>query len=98
VTEGDPGEQAVTFVGRLVPACVRTCLFTIAPGRERPYVGAEWRDALVVVEAGTIELECVGGARPRFERGDILFLAGLPLRAIRNVGEAPALVSAVRRA
>jgi quercetin dioxygenase-like cupin family protein len=69
----------------------------VAPGSERAYNEAEWRDAIVSVTRGEIELECVGGTRHRFGRGDVLWLAGLPLRALHNRGDEPALLVTVSR-
>ena len=56
----------------------------VAPGAERPYDEAEWKDALVVIESGKLELESRSGNRSRFDRGDVLWLIGLPLRVLRN--------------
>jgi hypothetical protein len=69
----------------------------VEPGGHRIYYGAEWSDAIVVVEGGEIELECLGGTRRRFKRGDLLWLSGLPLRALHNPGSEPALLLAVSR-
>jgi hypothetical protein len=70
----------------------------LEPGGHRVYNEAEWGDAIVVIRSGEIELECVGGARRRFRRGDLLWFAGLPLRALHNCGEDPVLLVAVSRA
>jgi hypothetical protein len=72
-------------------------LRTIPPGGELLYEESDWLDALVTVEFGEIELETVCGTRRRFGRGDVLWLAGLPLRAVGNPGSEPALISAVSR-
>jgi hypothetical protein len=93
----DDSEQAVTLVGRRLPPCVHARLLTIGPGATRLYAEAEWRGALVVVERGVIELECVGGRCWRFKQGDVLYLAGLPLRVLRNATSEPAVLSAVSR-
>jgi hypothetical protein len=69
----------------------------LAPGSCRVYDEAEWRDALVMVERGEIELECLGGGRRRFTRGNLLWLSGLPLRALHNAGREPALLATVSR-
>jgi hypothetical protein len=66
-------------------------------GVERIYDEVEWRDALVVVTRGEIELECVGGESCRFGPGSVLCLVGLPLRALRSHGTEPALLVAVTR-
>jgi quercetin dioxygenase-like cupin family protein len=70
---------------------------TIPPGGERPYDAAEWWDSLVMVERGEVELDCRGGALARFTRGDILWLTGLPVCALRNTGDEPAVLVAVSR-
>ncbi len=70
---------------------------TIAPGERHPYVAAEWADTLVVVEDGTVELEGLTGRRWRLARGAVLWLVGLPLRAVHNVGPRPAVLVAVSR-
>jgi hypothetical protein len=71
----------------------------IPPGGARPYDGAEWAGALVVVDRGEIELDCLDGGRPRFAGGAVLWLAGLPVRSLRNPGAVPAvIVAAYRRA
>ena len=69
----------------------------LAPGGEHAYDAAEWRDALVLVERGEVELECAGGSHERFTAGDVIALAGLPLRTLRNRGTEPALLVAVSR-
>jgi hypothetical protein len=68
----------------------------IRAGCERSYDEAEWRDAVVFVRRGEVELECVGGTRRRFERGDVLWLAGLPLRALHS-RRGPVVLVAVSR-
>jgi hypothetical protein len=72
-------------------------LVRVPPGRARDYEEADWRDALVVVVRGEIELEARTGRRERFVRGAVLSLAGLPLRALHNRGPEPAELVAVRR-
>lgn len=70
---------------------------SVPPGRARSYEEADWRDALVLVVRGEIELEARGGSRQRFARGAVLSLAGLSLRALHNRGAEPAELVAVRR-
>ena len=71
--------------------------FAVAPGGQRAYDEAEWRDALVAIGCGEIELEGLGGSSHCLKRGDVLWLAGLPLRALHNRGSEPALLIAVSR-
>jgi glyoxylate utilization-related uncharacterized protein len=70
---------------------------TIAPGSKRAYAETEWQDAIVLLRHGEIELECLSGSSYRFARGDLLWLAGLPLRALHNRGHERALLVAVSR-
>ena len=67
----------------------------IAPGAVCPYRADDWRNALVSVERGEIELEFTGGTRQRFARGAVLWLAPLSLRALHNPGPVAALLVVV---
>ena len=69
----------------------------IAPGRVLPYRRSAWRDAIVVVERGSIELLCSDGRRYGFGCGDVLWLDGLPVRCLRNPGHTRAVLVAVSR-
>jgi len=66
-------------------------------GQSRPSGDAEWRDALVIVERGDVELECAAGGRRRFSGGAVLWLEGIDLRMLHNVGDEPAVLLAVSR-
>jgi hypothetical protein len=92
--ESDP----LSFLGRRLPPGFETAAISIRPRCRRVYDEAEWRDAIVVVERGEVELEWREGSEWRFRRGDALWLVGLPLRAIHNRGREPALLVAVSRA
>ena len=87
----------LTFLGRQLSPSFERRTISIPPGHERAYAEADWTDALVVVERGEIELECLDGKRRRFVRGDSLWLCGLPLKLLRNPGAEPALLVAVSR-
>jgi hypothetical protein len=87
----------LSFLGRRLGPAFAVRRIAVAPGAERAYDAAEWRDALVVVERGAVELECRSGARRTFVSGDILCLSRLPLRALRNPGGVPALLALVSR-
>jgi quercetin dioxygenase-like cupin family protein len=69
----------------------------VPPGGEHQYDAEEWRDVLVVVERGRVELESRAGRRHSFGRGETLWLSGLPLRAVRNPGRETAVLIAVSR-
>ncbi|GAA3803791.1 hypothetical protein GCM10022226_24470 [Sphaerisporangium flaviroseum] len=69
----------------------------VEPGRERVYDETEWRDAIVMVERGRIELVCSDGHRHGFGRGHVLWLHGLPVRVLFNPGREPAVLVAISR-
>lgn len=79
------------------PPGFRFRVVTVEPGVDRIYTGAEWRDALVVVARGELELQSSDGDSYRFGRGCVLCLDGLPLRALRSRGPAPTVLVAVSR-
>ena len=85
------------FLGSPLPPAFDCRVVTIPPGGVRAYQEAEWRDALVVVERGSIELETRQGRRRAFRTGDMLCLIGLSLRALHNHGPEPVLLVAVSR-
>jgi hypothetical protein len=70
---------------------------TVEAGTSRAYDPAEWFDALVLVEQGEVDLACLGGSLARFTQGDILWLAGLPVRELRNPGPDAAVLVAISR-
>jgi quercetin dioxygenase-like cupin family protein len=70
----------------------------VAPGDELAYEEADWRDAIVVVQRGEIELRGVSGASRGFRRGDLLWLQKVPLAALHNPGAEPAVLLAIARA
>ena len=84
---GPPGPR-VAFARRTV---------VLEPGTSRPSHDAEWHDALVLLVQGAVDLECTAGGRRRFHAGAVLWLAGINLRALHNVGIDPAVLLAVSR-
>jgi hypothetical protein len=100
--EGERDDRAqrcdgLPFVGRPPLPPFERRVVTIAPGSSRPFDEAEWKGALVVVDRGEIEVEGRCGTCRSFRRGDILWFEGLPLRALHNHGDAPAVLIAVCR-
>lgn len=94
-TEQD--EERFSLLGRRLPAGVRLRLVRIAASGEHPYRSGEWRGALVVVEQGAIVLVTVRGERLPLAGGAVLWLAGLPLRALVNPHPETALLSVLSR-
>ena len=69
----------------------------IEPGGEHPYEEDEWRDALVMLEHGAVVLCFRCGRLMLLTRGAILWFTGLPLRAVHNQGEEPAVLVGISR-
>jgi hypothetical protein len=93
----DADRSPLLFLGRTLPPAFERRVVVLAPGHTWAYDEAEWRGAIVVVEHGQIELECLDGSRHCFESGDVLWLDRLPLRALNNRGRRPAVLVAVSR-
>jgi hypothetical protein len=89
--------EPITFLGRPLGPSFRAHTVTIRPGGTRPYDEEEWRDALVVVELGSVVVECHAGGRRTFGTGDVLWLTGMGVRAVHNEGEESAVLVAVSR-
>jgi hypothetical protein len=92
----DADQARLSFLGRLPPAFERRVV-VLGPDYTWLYDDAEWRGAIVVVEQGQVELECLDGRRHCFGRGDVLCLDGLPLRALHNHGHTSTVLVAVSR-
>ena len=89
--------ERLSFLGRKVPPAFQARIFVVEPGACRPYDEAEWRDALVVVEVGQIEVEAWCGRCWHFTDGDVIWLAGLRVRALHNRRSERAVLVAVSR-
>jgi hypothetical protein len=91
------GRDRFSFLGKQLPPAFKLRVVTVAPGGTRLYDESEWRDSLVVVERGTIEIECLRGGRRSFVSGDVLCLVGLSVRALHNRWPERAVLVAVSR-
>lgn len=69
----------------------------VAPGCQLDHEAPVWQQALVVVLAGDIVVECGLDERHCFVRGDVLTFARLPLRRVRNEGPYPVRLLAIWR-
>ena len=89
--------EAFSLRGRSLPPAFERRELVVESGCVLPYDEVEWRDALVVVEWGEIELESQSGACLRLGRESIVCLDGLNLKALRNSGKSTAVLTSVRR-
>jgi hypothetical protein len=70
---------------------------SIAPDDEVAFEASDWRDAIVHLAVGTLEIEDTLGFRGRFESGAILCFDRMPVRAMRNAGRGPLVLVALSR-
>jgi quercetin dioxygenase-like cupin family protein len=68
----------------------------LAPGEDLDIDADPWRESLVLVEGGEVELECAAGERSSFAAGAVLCLPP-PVRSLRNSGSEPARLIAISR-
>jgi hypothetical protein len=71
---------------------------TIAAGIELAVNAVDWRDSIVVVERGSLEVEGLDGNRTTFTTGAMLCLDGLPTGTLCNRGPDPVQLFALSRA
>lgn len=93
----DSDELRLSLLGRRLPPSVEIRIVSLARGAPRLYDDAEWHGAMVVVEHGLLVLECRSGTRYRFASGAILWLFGLPLRALHGCDGEATVLSVLRR-
>jgi hypothetical protein len=80
-----------------VPPAFEAQVVVIAPFSELSYEQTAWRDTIVFVEQGEVELEWETGSRMHCLRGDVMYLIGLHLRVLSNPGAEPVILIAVSR-
>lgn len=91
-------DARVDLISRSSSATIEIRIVVLAPGCEWGYDESEWRDSLLEIEQGYLDVEFCSGDVRRFTPGDVLWLAGLPVRALHNRGSAAiVLVAASRR-
>lgn len=69
----------------------------IPPATARACSGPEWRDAIVVLEYGSVTLVTGDGGRLPLAEGALFCLAGLGRATLRNDDDTMAMLSVARR-
>jgi hypothetical protein len=80
-----------------LPEGFRRRVFRVAPGLDIGLDPSCPPDTMMVVEQGTLELECHGGTRRCFGRGSMIPIARLPLSRIHSAGPGMLVLVAVSR-
>lgn len=81
----------------MAPGAFTVHAVCVPPGATRAYRKEDWRDSLVLVVAGDIDLVGLSGTTHTCRAGDLIWLDGLPLRLLRNSGSAAVLLVAFAR-
>ncbi len=90
-------DAALPLVVGPLPSPFDRRIVILPAGATRPYDDDEWRDAIVVVEQGAVELRCHAGGNRSFRAGDVLWMVGLSLVALHNPGPDELVLVAIRR-
>lgn len=95
----DSDELDVEQLALRVPGHFDARVVEIAPFAEFDHASVNWRDAIAFLRSGVIDVVCTSGGYARFHCGDMLCLAPLSLRVVRNASaETARLVLIARRA
>lgn len=89
--------EPVSFLGGRPPTGLSVRTVVLLPAEAAPYRSEEWADALVVVESGTLEVECRSGVRARFGAGAVLTFATVEPQRLLNPDVIPLVLSALTR-
>jgi hypothetical protein len=82
---------------RDLPPAFERFRVVLAPGERRPTRPADWAGCLVLVERGTVDVDCDVDGMRSFATGELIALGWLPLRTLRNPGADEACLLAIRR-
>jgi hypothetical protein len=94
----DNDQRAVDLLATCRSRRIEVSIRILDAGTETAYHPDDWKDSIVEIEAGAVEIETCHGQAVAFNAGDVFWLAGLPVRALNNRGDIPAvLVTATRR-
>lgn len=91
------GDEAAFLTRPDLPDGFERWELELAARTTRPTTSDEWAGALVRIESGILEVGCEAGGQETFRAGDLLALGWLPLVELRNPGDEPVRILAVRR-
>ena len=94
----DSDQRPLDLLGRCCSGRIAVSIRILDVGAETAYRPDDWKDSIIEIEAGAVEIETRDGEAVEFRAGDVFWLAGLPVLALHNRGDVPAvLVTATRR-
>jgi hypothetical protein len=80
-----------------LPPWFQRRVVTIAPGETVGAGDSAWRDEIVSVESGALDIVGPDGAVLHLGAGAVLWLDGVAHVALRGAGEEPTVLAAIRR-
>jgi hypothetical protein len=93
----DDGELDLERLACTPSTTCRKRIVELAAESTLSYQPSQWRDTIVFVLAGEVEIECIDGERRCFNRGATLVFSLLQIRTIRNPAAEPARLLAISR-
>jgi hypothetical protein len=93
----DNRDEPLSLLTIALPPWFERRTVTIAVGDELGPHEASWRDELVSIEAGALEIVGPDGTVLHLTAGAVLFLDGIDHVALRATGDVPTVLAAIRR-
>jgi hypothetical protein len=93
----DERDGPLSFLALALPPWFERRVVTIAVGDELGPCEASWRDELVSVEAGALDIVGPDNSAVHLTTGAVLFLDGVAHVALRATGDVPTVLVAIRR-
>jgi hypothetical protein len=93
-TRADPPLRLLALA---LPPWFERRVITISPGEALEAGGSEWRDEIVSVEAGALDIVSVDGSVLHLDRGAVLWLDGVANVHLCGAGDEPTVLAAIRR-
>jgi hypothetical protein len=97
LTHGEEANDRLELLARSLPGGFEIRLLVLEPGCEVAFEEAFWRDTLVEVECGEVELQFRDDRRLCAHAGDVLWLAGLGVERLSNPSGSPAALTGLAR-
>jgi hypothetical protein len=90
-------DRPLRLLALALPPWFERRVITIEPGETVGAGDSAWRDEIVSVEAGALDIVGPDGAVLHLDRGAVLWLDGVAHVALRGAGEEPTVLAAIRR-
>lgn len=71
----------------LAVSCRRTSAVVLEAGESMPFRADDWRDAMVIVQSGSLEVRCSSGRTAAFGRGSVVCFQDVSLAALGAADE-----------